>query len=250
MNGDDIAILKNADLVGRAVHFHCPPACAVRYAVEIAVDGNHAVTGNASLEPQHGLERACCQRLQRRTLLGEMLGHNAPGRRMGARIGNLVEPLAELLIEIVEVAEAPAEEEVLADVAERTLDLALCLGPIRLARLWQVAVVAGEREQRAIVDDVAGLGILAVEHRSHAVIEDLLGHASERLECRCVTAQQRLQILMQHEAAPEHAAVAQHHREQPDDPLDAGLIGEDRSEMREIHLRLAAGRGLEADLER
>src|SRR5271167_2441744 len=55
---------------------------------------------------------------------------------------------------------------------------------------------------------------------------------------------------MQHKAAPQHAAMAQHQREQPDDPLDARLVREHRSEMREIHLRLAPGRGLEADLER
>src|SRR5271167_3384638 len=55
---------------------------------------------------------------------------------------------------------------------------------------------------------------------------------------------------MQHKAAPQHAAMAQHQREQPDDPLDARLVLEHRSEMREIHLRLAPGRGLEADLER
>ena len=110
--------------------------------------------------------------------------------------------------------------------------------------------MTGEREQRAIVDDVADLGILTIEHRSHAVIEDLLRHAAQRLERRGMTAQQCLQVLMQHEAAPQHAAVAQHQREQPDDPLDAGLVGEDRSEMREIHLRLTPGRGLEADLKR
>jgi len=83
---------------------------------------------------------------------------------------------------------APAEEEVFADIAEWTLDLALRLGAIRLARLRQVAVVAGERQQRAVVDDVAGVGILTMEHRAHAVIEDLLGHAPERLECGGVAA--------------------------------------------------------------
>jgi hypothetical protein len=36
---------------------------------------------------------------------------------VGARIGDLIEPLAELRVEIVEIAKAPAEEEVLADVA-------------------------------------------------------------------------------------------------------------------------------------
>ena len=151
------------------MHFHRPPPRAVRHAVEIAVDGNHAVAGNASLEPQHGLERPGCQWPKRRALLGEMLGDNPSGRGMGARIGDLIEPLAELRVEIIKVAKAPAKEEVLADVAERTFNLALCLGPIRLAGLRQVAVVAGEREQRAIVDDVAGLRILAMEHGPHTV---------------------------------------------------------------------------------
>jgi hypothetical protein len=77
--------------------------------------------------------------------------------------------------------------------------------------------VAGEREQRAIVDDVPGLGVLAVEYGPHAVVEDLLRHAPECLECSGMTAEQRRQVLMQHKAAPEHTAVAQHHREQPDD---------------------------------
>jgi hypothetical protein len=94
--------------------------------------------------------------------------NDPPGRHrrgIGAHIGDLVEPLTELRIEIVEVAKASAEKEVLADAAERTFALALRLRPIRLARLGQVTVVARERQQRAIVDDVAGLGILPVEHR-------------------------------------------------------------------------------------
>ena len=65
-----------------------------------------------------------------------------------------------------------------------------------------------------------------------------------------MAAQQCLHVLVQHEATPKHAAVAQHHREQPDDPFDVRLVGEDRSEMREIHLRLTTGRGLEAHLDR
>jgi hypothetical protein len=32
--------------------------------------------------------------------------------------------------------------------------------------------------------------------------------------------------------------VAEHHREQPDDPLGAGLVGEDDTEERKIDLRL------------
>jgi hypothetical protein len=44
--------------------------------------------------------------------------------------------------------------------------------------------------------------------------------------------------------------VAEHHREQPDDPLGAGLVGKDGAEEGKIDLRLFAGRGLEATLER
>jgi hypothetical protein len=43
--------------------------------------------------------------------------------------------------------------------------------------------------------------------------------------------------------------VTQHHREQPHDAHDLGLVREDYLELREVDLRLAAGRGLEAPLE-
>ena len=119
-----------------------------------------------------------------------------------AHIGDLIEPLPELGVEIVEIAEAAAEEEVLADVAERPLDLALRLGPVRPAGLRQIAVVAGELEQGAVVDDVAGLGILAAEHGPHAVVEDLLRHAAERLEGGGMAAQQGLQVLVQRRSGP------------------------------------------------
>jgi hypothetical protein len=44
---------------------------------------------------------------------------------MHPHIGYLIEPLPQLLIEIIEIAEAAAKEEVLADVAIRPLDLSL-----------------------------------------------------------------------------------------------------------------------------
>ena len=100
------------------------------------------------LEAQHRLEWSGRQLLKHGSLFGEMLGDDAPGRGMHPYIGNLVEPLPQLLIEIIKVAEATAEEEVLADVAIRPLDLPLGLHPIRLACLRQVAVVTGKLEQR------------------------------------------------------------------------------------------------------
>jgi hypothetical protein len=48
-----------------------------------------------------------------------------------AHVGNGREPVIELAVEIVEIAEAACDEEVLPDVAERTLDLDLGLGAVR-----------------------------------------------------------------------------------------------------------------------
>ena len=93
------------------------------------------------------------------------------------------------------------------------------------------------------------LGSLAVDDGFHPVVEDLGRRAAQRLKRRGVTAQHRLHVLLRHEAAPQHAAMAQHQREQPDHPLDAGLVGEHRAEMREVDLRLAARRCLEPHLE-
>ena len=48
--------------------------------------------------------------------------------------------------------------------------------------------MAGEVEQRAIVDDEA-VGILADDRGLHPVVEDLARHAADRLERRDVAAQ-------------------------------------------------------------
>ena len=191
------------------MHLDHATARGVGHAVEIAIDGDHAVAGDAPLESQNGLERPSRERLEFVALLGEMLGDNALGRGMDARIGDLIEPLAELRVEIVEVSKAATEEEVLADVTERALDLSLGFGPVWLARLWQETVVAGKLEQGAIVDDVARLGVVAAEDSTYGR-RYLFRHAAERLECASVAAQQRLQVLVHHEAAPQHAAVAEY----------------------------------------
>ena len=52
---------------------------------------------------------------------------------MNADIGNGVEPVDELDVEVVEIAEAAADKEVLADIAERPLDFPLGFRPIGVA---------------------------------------------------------------------------------------------------------------------
>ena len=248
MDGDEPILLEDADLTSGAVHLDRTAACRVGHAIEIAVDRDHAVAGDAPLHPQHRLERAGRQSLEAWVLFGEMLGDDTPRGGMDAHIGHRIEPVVELCIEVLEIAELAAEEEVLTHVAERALDLALGLGAIRAARLGQEAVMAREVEQRAIVDDVTSLGVVTDHRRLHAVVEDLLWHATECFEGGDVAAQDCRQILMQHEAAPHHSAVPEHQREQPDDANDAGLVSELGLELREVHLGLLAWRRLEAQL--
>jgi hypothetical protein len=80
-----------------------------------------------------------------------MLGDDTPRGGMDAHIGHRIEPVLELCIEVLEIAELAAEEEVLTHVTERPLDFALGLGAIRAARLGQEAVMASEVEQCAII---------------------------------------------------------------------------------------------------
>ena len=108
--------------------------------------------------------------------------------------------------------------------------------------------MAREVEQCAIVDDVTSLDVVTDHRRLHAVVEDLLWHATECFEGGDVAAQDCRQILMQHEAAPHHSAVPEHQGEQPDDANDAGLVSELGLELREVHLGLLAWRRLEAQL--
>jgi len=54
---------------------------------------------------------------------------------------------------------------------------------------------------------------------------------------------------VQDEARPDQPRVAKHHREQPDDPLDARLIRKFDDELREVDLCLRSRRRLETDFE-
>src|SRR5260370_38754675 len=107
---------------------------------------------------------------------------------MQARIGDRGEPVGELPVQVVEIAEAAGEEAVLADVAERPLDLTLGLGPVRSTGSRMEPMMAGEVDERAVVDDMT-LIVLAGDCRLHAIVEDLLRHTAQRGEGRQVTAQ-------------------------------------------------------------
>src|SRR5919106_6636769 len=81
--------------------------------------------GQAPFEPENRAERHQRQGLELRLLLREGLGDHPAGGRVDSRVGDRVEPVAQLGIQVIEVLERAGEEEVLADVAVRPLDLAL-----------------------------------------------------------------------------------------------------------------------------
>ena len=89
---------------------------------------------------QHRIIGMSRQRDQERLFLRKSLVHHPVGRSVNAGIGDLSAPLIKLRIQIVHVAEGPSKKEVLPDIAERALPLALRLRTIRLAGNVPVAV--------------------------------------------------------------------------------------------------------------
>jgi hypothetical protein len=94
-----------------------------------------------------GRERQC---FETRLFLGEGLVDDALRGGMDPGIGHRVQPVLKLSVGIVEVAERTSEEEVLAKIAERPLDLALRFCPIRPAGTRLEAVMSGKVEETAV----------------------------------------------------------------------------------------------------
>ncbi|SAY46717.1 hypothetical protein KRIGEM_03534 [Komagataeibacter rhaeticus] len=180
-------------------------------------------------------------------LLCKMLLHDPPGGGMCPRVGDIRAPDVELGVEVIEIMEAAAKEEVLTDVAEGSLDLALGLGAIGLAGSGGAAIMGQKRHQRGIVGHHARI-ILTDDSGLHAIVENFRAAARHRLEGGDVATHHCFQTLVRAETSPQPATVPQHHAEQPDLAHDAWLAGEDCLEFRKIDLRLNAGSGLEAPL--
>jgi len=244
MSGNEHAVLEDLDRVGEHVNVEDATARRIGDAVEIATDAHHALVRDAPFELQDCPVWGKRQRLERRLLLGEDFIDDALRGGMHTWIGDRVEPVPQLRIEVVEVAKRSAKEEVLANVAERTLDLALGLGSIGPTGARLEAIVSRQVEKGTVVDDEA-VRIFTDDRGLHAVVENFARCAADRFQRCDVAALDRLHVLVHDEAAPDQARVAKHQGEQPDNSLDAGLIGELDLEAGEIDLGLLAGRGLE-----
>jgi len=171
VDGNQPSLVEDAQLVRQLVDLDDAPG-AVGHAVVIATDRDEPVMADPALELQQRIEGECRQRLELVPLGGEGVGDDPSRGAVQPDIGHRIEPVAQLIVEIVEVTEGPGQEEVLADIAERPLHLALGLGTVGPAGLGLEAVMARQGQERAVVDDVA-LIILAGHRRLHAVVENL-----------------------------------------------------------------------------
>ena len=58
MNGQQLPVLVNADLVSQAVNVERAPAGTVRHAVVVAADGYEPFVTDAPLKPDHTVKRS------------------------------------------------------------------------------------------------------------------------------------------------------------------------------------------------
>ena len=135
MDGQQLVALQDVDLPGQRVHLDDAPAGTIGHRVKIAAEGDHAVAGYPAIERKHGIEGSDRQRLEMRLFFGKVLKDNAAGGGMPAWIGDRIQPLPKLGIEVIKAAEGPAKEEVLAHVAEWPLHLPLVMARYGLQAL-------------------------------------------------------------------------------------------------------------------
>ena len=99
----------------------------------------------------------------------------------------------------------------------------------------------GEIEQAAIVDDQA-VGVLADHRRSSCGRRGFPAAPRRSPRTPQCDSADGLQVLVDDEARPDQPREAEHQREQPHDPGDAGLVSEHDLEVGEINSRRAASR--------
>ncbi len=116
--------IKDPDLVGELMNLD-KASRPIGHAVVVAADGHQAVMAHPALELDQRVEGTGRQRLQLGLLSSEGFRDDAVRGAMQANVRHRVEPASQFGVQIMHVAERTAEEEVLADVAERPLDLAL-----------------------------------------------------------------------------------------------------------------------------
>lgn len=167
--------------------FHTPPPASWAYAVNArfstSTRGRGARPAGAAARGVEYQRRVATarQRLQQPPLVAiEAHLWRLAGRAVHAHIGDAIQPLLALLIEVGIMQKGAAVDEVAAHVANRAFHLALGLRAIGTTGARPEAPVGGEAEELEIVDQRAAFEPqVAGDHRLHLIEEQLLGHAAE-----------------------------------------------------------------------
>src|SRR6185295_12520800 len=126
------------------------------HAVAIAADLDVGIPADLARLPVRGVVAPGWQGLQGRGLPCKALGHDFVDGAVHPRVGLLAEPLLGELVEVGPALEgAVADEEVVLDVADVALVLALGLGPGWATGPGAEAVVAGQIEEPGMELDLA-----------------------------------------------------------------------------------------------
>lgn len=93
MDGDQRAVLEDADLVRERMDFDHPAAGRVGNTVGIAADADHALSRDPALQLQDRAEWSQREGPQIRPLFGESLVDDTQCGGMGPRIGDRIQPV-------------------------------------------------------------------------------------------------------------------------------------------------------------
>ncbi|ABR91471.1 Hypothetical protein mma_2800 [Janthinobacterium sp. Marseille] len=211
--------------------------------VAVALDADQPVLGHHTLA-HHGVAEAGLAgrgRQMSRLLLESVDGPLVRGA-MDAHVGHLGLPGAQLLIEVVQVAEGTPRHEVALDILHARLDLALGLGAIGLAQPDPEAPMLSKGLEGGV--EAAALAIV-VHHGAHAVEQQALAAAAEVGEGMLVRGQQVVQPLVQEAFGIAASAIAQRHDE---DVHPHDLLPEVHLDLSPVNLGLLAWLGLKAAL--
>jgi len=192
--------------------------------VAIGVPGNAVVVADLAWLCESGIEAPFGQRQQLGPLLFE------PRRGLLVRgavlsLGFFISPLSGLAIEVLEVAEMPARQEIVFHEAEGLLDLAFPLFVTRSQGDGGIAVMGDHRLEDRMEDHP--LPEALEHHLLHPVVEDLPRYSTGFLESHYVAVGDAARVGVQQEVDELPAAEAEDHREADDlgggQPQDDGV---------------------------
>ena len=212
-----------------------------RGAVAIAVELKakilmHQGLGRVAVIGSEGRQRS--QTIRAKALAGSLAGF-----AVQALVGNLVQPLPRLAIDIGEIGKLAERPEVLADIADASaFDLAFFPARRRVAGAGKEATLAGEA-QKARIEADQGTHVFGDDGQK-IVVPAFASNAVQSLEGMQVATDESLEALTVSELDVEHPAVTLDQAEGIELPQVAGVV--QGAEVTPVDLVTLGGSGLHA----